>query len=207
MTLVLRLIMNGGFSFDSANRVFRVLLGFMSKLMVIAVRSSTKRNNKTRSCIWANRIYIWRLLSSCRAPFRFDHNKDHVLTWCVTPPPPVLIIYPPCYIPSDSTTTWSTFSRGYPRPPPCIINMLPPAIFLQIWPQQGPRSHVVTPAPVCILYVPPPCYILSDLTTTRTTFSRGRKRSTQTRRPRRISLVSAFIGTEGWTPIICRYDI
>jgi len=41
MTLVLRLIMNGGFSFDSANRVFRVLPGFMGKSLVIAVRSST----------------------------------------------------------------------------------------------------------------------------------------------------------------------
>jgi len=46
MTLVLRLIMNGGFSFDSANRMFRVLPGFMGKSLVIAVRSSTKRNNK-----------------------------------------------------------------------------------------------------------------------------------------------------------------
>ena len=50
MTLVLRLIMNGGFSFDSANRVFRVFPGFMGKSLVIAVRSSTKRNDKTRSC-------------------------------------------------------------------------------------------------------------------------------------------------------------
>jgi len=41
MTLVLRLIMNGGFSFDSANRVFRVLPGFMGKSLVVAVRSST----------------------------------------------------------------------------------------------------------------------------------------------------------------------
>jgi len=72
MTLVLRLIMNHGFSFDFSiactndfgaathneprfqfrlfNRVFRVLPGFMGKSLVIAVRSSTKRNNKTRSC-------------------------------------------------------------------------------------------------------------------------------------------------------------
>jgi len=49
MTLVLRLIMNDGFSFDSANRVFLVLPGFMGKSLVIAVKSSTKRNNKTRS--------------------------------------------------------------------------------------------------------------------------------------------------------------
>jgi len=46
MTLVLRLIMNSGFSFDSANRVFRVLPGFMGKSLVIAVISLTKRNNK-----------------------------------------------------------------------------------------------------------------------------------------------------------------
>jgi len=50
MTSVLRLIMNGGFSFDLANRVFQVLPGFMGKSLVIAVRSSAKRNNKTRSC-------------------------------------------------------------------------------------------------------------------------------------------------------------
>jgi len=37
--------MNGGFSFVSANRVFQVLPGFMGKSLVIAVRSSTKRNN------------------------------------------------------------------------------------------------------------------------------------------------------------------
>jgi len=51
MTLVLQLLMNGGFSFDSANRVFRVLPGFMGKSLVIAVRSATERNNKIRSCI------------------------------------------------------------------------------------------------------------------------------------------------------------
>jgi len=50
MTLVLRLLMNGGFSFDSANRVFRVLPGVMGKSLVIAVRSSIERNNKIRSC-------------------------------------------------------------------------------------------------------------------------------------------------------------
>jgi len=70
MTLVLRLLMNGGFSFDSANRVFWVIPGFMGKSLVIAVKSSTKRNNKTRSCTWAKRIYIWRLLSCCRAPLK-----------------------------------------------------------------------------------------------------------------------------------------
>jgi len=32
--------MNGGFSFNSANRVLRVLPGFMGKSLVIAVRSS-----------------------------------------------------------------------------------------------------------------------------------------------------------------------
>jgi len=40
-TLVLRLIMNGGFSFDSANRGFQVLPGSMGKPLVIAVRGST----------------------------------------------------------------------------------------------------------------------------------------------------------------------
>jgi len=46
----LGLIMNDGFSFDSVNRVFRALPGFMVKSLVIAVRSSAERNNKTRSC-------------------------------------------------------------------------------------------------------------------------------------------------------------
>jgi len=41
MTLVLRLIMNGGFSFDSANRVFGVFPGFMGKSLVIAFKSLT----------------------------------------------------------------------------------------------------------------------------------------------------------------------
>jgi len=36
MTLVLRLIMNGDFSFDLANRLFRVLPGFMGESLVIA---------------------------------------------------------------------------------------------------------------------------------------------------------------------------
>jgi len=35
------LTLNGGFSFDSAKRVFRVLPGFMGKSLVIAVKSST----------------------------------------------------------------------------------------------------------------------------------------------------------------------
>jgi len=64
MTLVPRLLMNGGFSFDSANRVFWVLPGFMGNLLVIAVKSSTKRNNKTRSCTWAKRIYIYNLVAA-----------------------------------------------------------------------------------------------------------------------------------------------
>jgi len=38
ITLVLGPIMNGGFIFDSANRVFRVLPGLMGKSLVIAVR-------------------------------------------------------------------------------------------------------------------------------------------------------------------------
>jgi len=81
MTLVLRLLMNGGFSFDSANRVFRVLPGFMGKSLVIAVRSSTERNNKTRSCTWAKWIYIWRSLSSCRAHLTLNppsHTADRI---------------------------------------------------------------------------------------------------------------------------------
>jgi len=30
----------------------------------------TTFNNKIRSCTWAKRIYVWRLLSSCRAPLK-----------------------------------------------------------------------------------------------------------------------------------------
>ena len=37
--------MNEGISFDSFNRRFLVLPGFMVKSLVIAVRSSTERNN------------------------------------------------------------------------------------------------------------------------------------------------------------------
>jgi len=43
MTLVLRLIMNGGFSFDSANRVFRVLPGFMGKSLVEVQQNVTTK--------------------------------------------------------------------------------------------------------------------------------------------------------------------
>jgi len=48
MTLVLRLIINDGFSFDLVNRVTRVLPGFMVKALVIAVKSSEERKNKIR---------------------------------------------------------------------------------------------------------------------------------------------------------------
>jgi len=34
--------MKGGFSFDTANRVFRVLPGFIDKSLVIAVKGSTQ---------------------------------------------------------------------------------------------------------------------------------------------------------------------
>jgi len=77
MTLVLRLIMNDGFS----NRLLRVLPSFMGKSLVIAVKSSTKRNNKTRSCTWAKRIYIWRLLSSCRAPLNRSFCFKPTSSW------------------------------------------------------------------------------------------------------------------------------
>ena len=46
ITSVLWLIMNDGSSFDSANRLFRVLSGVMGKSLVIAVRSSTERNKQ-----------------------------------------------------------------------------------------------------------------------------------------------------------------
>ena len=50
MTVVLRLIMNGSFSFDSANHVFRVLPGFMGESLVIAGdrRQKLKQNVTTK---------------------------------------------------------------------------------------------------------------------------------------------------------------
>jgi len=77
MTLVLRLIMNDGFS----NRLFRVLPGLMGKPQVTAVEYFNKRNNKTRSYTWAKRIYIWRLLSNCRTPLnrRIQARVDRFL--------------------------------------------------------------------------------------------------------------------------------
>ena len=56
ITLVLRLIVNDDFSFDSVNRLFRVLPVFFVKSLMIAVRSSTERNNKIRSCTRAKQI-------------------------------------------------------------------------------------------------------------------------------------------------------
>jgi len=73
------------FQFRLVNRLFRVLPGFMGKSLVIAVRSSTERNNKPRSCTWAKRIYIWRLLIRCRAPLTADPScwiRFHIFLWC-----------------------------------------------------------------------------------------------------------------------------
>jgi len=68
MTLVLRLLIDGGFSFDlyiACAEFFRV--SWVNRWWSPS-EVQTKRNNKTRSCTWAKRIYTWRLLSSCRAP-------------------------------------------------------------------------------------------------------------------------------------------
>jgi len=54
------------------NYLLRIVPGFVGKSLVLAVGSSTKRNKKTRSCTWVKRIYLWRLLSSCRAPLRVN---------------------------------------------------------------------------------------------------------------------------------------
>jgi len=67
--------MNDDFNFDSSIACFE----FFRILWVnrwCAVRSLTKRNNKTRSCTWAKRIHLWRLLSSCRAPLRVTPNPN-----------------------------------------------------------------------------------------------------------------------------------
>jgi len=58
MTLVLRLLMNGGFSFDSANRVFRVLPGFMGKSLVIAVRSSTQNVTTKFAHVHMSKVHL-----------------------------------------------------------------------------------------------------------------------------------------------------
>jgi len=52
------------FQFRLVDRVFRVLPGFLGKSLVIVFRSSTKRNNRTRSCTWAKRIFWWRLVAA-----------------------------------------------------------------------------------------------------------------------------------------------
>jgi len=57
----------------------------MGKSLVIAVKRSTKRNNKTRSCTWAKRIYIWRLLSSCRGPLK-PYTDARYVVFCVPAP-------------------------------------------------------------------------------------------------------------------------
>jgi len=62
----------------------------MGKSLVIAVRSSTERNNKTRSCTWAKRIYLWRLLSSCRAPLTI---KGHFCEGCAFVSPGLTLLY------------------------------------------------------------------------------------------------------------------
>jgi len=49
ITLVLRQKKERRFQARHVNRLFRVLPGFMGKSLVIAVRSSTERNNKTES--------------------------------------------------------------------------------------------------------------------------------------------------------------
>jgi len=95
VTLVLRLTMNDGFSFDSSiacSKFFRV--SWVKRWWSPSVRSSTERNNKTRSCTWAERIYIWRLLSSCRAPLKVpcSHEVGAIgtvpfLGWRVHPTP------------------------------------------------------------------------------------------------------------------------
>jgi len=70
MTLVLRLIMIDGFSFDfsiACSEFFRVSWVNCWWLPSEVQQNVTTFNNKNRSCTWAKRIYIWRLLHSCRA--------------------------------------------------------------------------------------------------------------------------------------------
>jgi len=75
MTLVLRLIMNDGFSFDfsiACSEFFRVSWVNRCWSSSEVQQNVTTFNNKLRSCTWAKRIYVWRLLSSCRASLRFE---------------------------------------------------------------------------------------------------------------------------------------
>ena len=48
MTLLLRLVLNDDFSFESSITCSKVLPGFMGKSLEITVRSLTERNHKTR---------------------------------------------------------------------------------------------------------------------------------------------------------------
>jgi len=50
----------------------------MGNSFLIAIRSSTERNNKIRSCTWAKRSYLWRLLSSCRAPLTLPPHPQNL---------------------------------------------------------------------------------------------------------------------------------
>jgi len=68
MTLVLWLIMNDGFSFDSSITCSELLRVSWVNLGYIAGWSPSELETEIRSGTWAKRIYLERLLSSCRAP-------------------------------------------------------------------------------------------------------------------------------------------
>jgi len=132
----------------------------MGKSLVIAVRSSTKRNNKTRSCTWAKRIYIWRLLSSCRAPFKLVGGV-RLGVWgavlvvcvcvdvggvvlcrcvCVCPPSNPPGVFQRC-LPNGNFRAWSQITfynklRVYPE-----IIRKPPLV--QFWIRVSPRIEYV----------------------------------------------------------------
>ena len=86
MTLVLRLIMNDGFSFDlsiACSEFFRVSWVNRCWSSSEVQQNVTTFSNKIRSCTWAKRIYIWRLLSSCRASLIRLGNSSQVLKFKV----------------------------------------------------------------------------------------------------------------------------
>ena len=86
------------FQFRLVDRLFRALPGFAGKSLLIVVRSSRNRYHKTRSCAWAKRMYLWRLLSSCRAPLRVNMSSPSSVWFWGSTRVCVSVIYAYLYI-------------------------------------------------------------------------------------------------------------
>jgi len=54
------------------NHLFWVVPGFMGKSRIKRWWSPSELETEIRSSTWAKRFYLWRLLSSCRAPLRIN---------------------------------------------------------------------------------------------------------------------------------------